>query len=131
MAKAFADPTRQRIVSLLEEQPATTKQLAEAPGPEAGGDCPPPQGARGGRVRAGGAHPTDQGHYEEVPREHPPPNNLLGAQLLPASVAGYFTEKVLELVKGFEVDPVPGERVYAFLGAVFLTNQPELPEEES
>ena len=51
--------------------------------------------------------------------------------LIPASVAGYFAEKIFELAKGFEVDPVLGKRVYAFLGAVFLTNQPELPEEES
>jgi hypothetical protein len=40
-------------------------------------------------------------------------------------------QKVLELAKGFEVDPVPGERVYAFLGTVVLTIQPELPEVES
>ena len=42
--------------------------------------------------------------------------------LIPAPVAGYFSEKALKLAKGFEVDPAPGQRVYAFLGAVFLTN---------
>src|SRR5215203_1055831 len=104
---ACADPARQRIMSLLFEQPATTNP-----------------------VLADGAHPTDQGHYGEVLREHPRPNNLLGAQLLLASAAGYFAEKVLELTKGFKVDPVPGERVYAFLGAVFLTN-PNCPRKRA
>ncbi len=45
--------------------------------------------------------------------------------LNPASVAGFIAEKVLEVANGLEVDPVPGERLYAVLGGGFLTNQPE------
>lgn len=42
-----------------------------------------------------------------------------------------FWERVLELVIEFrELESAPGERVYGFLGAVFLTDLPELPDEE-
>jgi hypothetical protein len=105
---------------MLFEQPTTTKQLAEAPGPAAEGDHPQLQGARGGRGRARGVHLTDQSHYGEVLLEDLPPKNLLGAQLLPASVVEYSAEKVLKLAKGLEADPLLGDRVHALLGAVPL-----------
>lgn len=31
----------------------------------------------------------------------------------------------LKLAKGFRIDSVPGQRVYSFLGTLFLTNQSE------
>jgi hypothetical protein len=50
---------------------------------------------------------------------------------IPASRVEEFARKVFALAEEFgEFEPVPGERVYAFLAAVFPSNQPELPEDE-
>ncbi|TCJ14872.1 transcriptional regulator [Rubrobacter taiwanensis] len=50
---------------------------------------------------------------------------------IPASKAEEFNRKVLELADEFSsYESVPGERVYGFLAAVYLTDLPELPEEE-
>lgn len=169
--KAFADPTRQRIVNLLYERAATTKQLAGALGHLPGSiahHLKVLEGAgfvrvvRTRQVRAitekyyGNTHRqvvfSDRNFswQKEMPRaerafllrqafeefeadaEHGDPRlNMFTYDhaRIPESVAGDFAERVLELAKEFEFDPVPGERVYAFLAAVFLTNQPELPEE--
>ena len=169
--KAFADRTRQRIVNLLFERAATTKQLAEALGQKPGAIAHHLKVLEGAGfvrvVRTRQVRAITEKYYgntyrqitfsgrkfswhDELPEVHPaflirqaleeyeidtgedPRVNMSTYEhaRIPASVAGDFAEKVLELAKEFEIDPVPGERVYAFLGAVFLTNQPELPEEE-
>jgi DNA-binding transcriptional ArsR family regulator len=50
---------------------------------------------------------------------------------IPASKAGEYRRRVSELADEFgEEASVPGERVYGFLAQVYLTNLPELFEEE-
>ena len=169
--KAFADPTRQRIVNLLYERAATTKQLSEALGQLPGSiahHLKVLEGAglvrvvRTRKVRAitekyyGNAYrrvvfsDRDFSWREELPEVEPtfmvrqaleefdfetrnedPRLNMsfYGHARIPASRAGDFAERVLELAREFEFEHVPGEKVYAFLAAVFLTNQPELPED--
>ncbi|MGH3087920.1 MAG: ArsR/SmtB family transcription factor [Rubrobacteraceae bacterium] len=68
---------------------------------------------------------------------HPGPDDAqIGGSTLqhariPEERAQEFWERVLELVIEFrELESVPGERVYGFLGAVFLTDLPELPDDE-
>lgn len=47
---------------------------------------------------------------------------------IPAEEAGEFRRRVLELADEFAgFESVPGEKVYAFLGGVYLTDLPELP----
>ena len=67
--------------------------------------------------------------YEETDQEH----EVLTFRRarIPAEKAWEFRRRVLELAQEFaDQESVPGERVYGFLGAVLLTNLPELPEEE-
>ena len=169
--KAFADPTRQRIVNLLYERAATTKQLAEALGQLPGSiahhlkvleKAGLVRVVRTRRVRAimekyygntyrrvvfsdrdfswredlPGVEPTFMvrqalEEFDFETRHDDPRLNMsfYGHARIPASRAGDFAERVLELAEEFEFEHVPGEKVYAFLAAVFLTNQPELPEE--
>lgn len=173
--KAFADPTRQRIVSLLYERAATGKQLAVALGVSpgtVGHHLKVLEGAglirvvRTRRVRAmtekyyGNTYRrvTFTGRHfawnEELPGVEPMfmlrqaldeydtsalrergsvgevvPMSSLAHARVPASRAEEFGKKVAELAEEFEVEPVPGERVYAFVAAVFRTNLPEIPEE--
>ena len=50
---------------------------------------------------------------------------------IPASQAEEFSRRLLELADEFtELETVPGERVYGLLAGLFLTNLPELPDEE-
>jgi DNA-binding transcriptional ArsR family regulator len=50
---------------------------------------------------------------------------------IPASRAEEFSGRLLELADEFtELETVPGERVYGLLAGLFLTNLPELPDEE-
>jgi DNA-binding transcriptional ArsR family regulator len=50
---------------------------------------------------------------------------------IPAEKAQEFTRRVSELADEFaDFESVPGEKVYGFLAQVYLTNLPELPEEE-
>ena len=67
--------------------------------------------------------------YEETDRERE--ILTLRHARIPASKAGEFRRRVSELADEFgEEESVPGERVYGFLAQVYLTNLPELPEEE-
>ena len=173
--KAFADPTRQRIVSLLYERAATGKQLAGALGVSPGTvghhlgvleEAGLVRVVRTRRVRAmtekyfGNTYRrvTFTGRNfawnEELPEVEPMfmlrqaldeydasalqeqksvgeivPMSSLAHARVPASRAEAFGRRVAELAEEFEVEPVPGERVYAFVAAVFRTNLPELPEE--
>ena len=50
---------------------------------------------------------------------------------IPASKAREFRRRVSDLADEFaDLQSTPGERVYGFLAQVYLTNLPELPEEE-
>lgn len=50
---------------------------------------------------------------------------------IPASQAEEFSRRLLELADEFtDLETVPGERVYALLAGLFLTDLPELPDEE-
>ena len=50
---------------------------------------------------------------------------------IPASRAEEFSRRLLELADEFtDLETVPRERVYGLLAGLFLTNLPELPEEE-
>lgn len=173
--KAFADSTRHRIVSLLYERAATTKQLAEALGQKPGSIAHHLKVLEGVGfvrvVRTRQVRAITEKYYgntyrrltlsgrnfswkEDLPEispqfmlqramdeyEHPAEEEIRGDTIVPSSViqharvpeamAGEFAMKVVELAKEFEFAPVPGERVYAFIGAVFRTNLPELPEDE-
>lgn len=173
--KAFADPTRQRIVSLLYERAATGKQLAGALGVSPGTvghhlrvleEAGLVRVVRTRRVRAvtekyfGNTYRrvTFTGRNfswrEELPEvelffqlqqamdeydqsalsEGLPvgailPSSVLAHARVPASEAEKFVAKIVELAEEFEMDPAPGEGVYAFVAAVFRTNLPELPED--
>ena len=173
--KAFADPTRQRIVSLLYERAATGKQLAGALGVSPGTvghhlkvleEAGLVRVVRTRRVRAmtekyfGNTYRRvtftgrnfawreelpgvesmfmlrqaldeydESALQEEKSEGEILPASVLGHARVPASHAEEFARRVTELVDQFEVEPVPGERVYAFVAAVFRTNLPELPEE--
>ena len=174
--KAVADPTRQRIMSLLFERAATTKQLAEALGQLPGTIAHHLKVLEGVGfvrvVRTRQVRAITEKYYgntyrrltltarnfswqEELPEMDPyfhfqqaaneydfsalsgekPPGTLIPMSVLqhariPASRAEKFARKVIELAEEFEQESVPGERVYAFLGSVFLTNLPELPGDE-
>lgn len=67
--------------------------------------------------------------YEEKPEGTLLPTSALGHARVPEARAEEFARRIAGLVEEFEVEPVPGERVYAFVAAVFRTNLPELPEE--
>ena len=173
--KAYADPTRQRIVSLLYERAATGKQLAGALGVSpgtVGHHLRVLEGAglvrvvRTRRVRAmtekyyGNTYRrvTFTGRNfawkEELPGVDSMfmlrqaldqydesalhegglegeilPMSALGHARVPASHAEEFARRLVALTEEFEVEPVPGERVYALVAAVFRTNLPELPDE--
>lgn len=173
--KAFADPTRQRIVSLLYERAATGKQLAGVLGVSPGTvghhlrvleEAGLIRVVRTRRVRAmtekyyGNTYRrvtfTGRGFawneelpgvdsmfmlrqaldeydetalYEEKPEDALLPTSVLAHARVPASHAEEFARRVVALTEEFEVEPVPGERAYAFVAAVFRTNLPELPEE--
>ncbi len=173
--KAFADSTRQRIVSLLYERAATGKQLSGALGVSPGTvghhlrvleEACLVRVVRTRRVRA-----MTEKYYgntyrrvtftarnfswrEELPVVEPffqlrqamdeydqsalseglpvgeiLPSSVLAHARVPASEAEKFAAKIVELAEEFAVDPVPGERVYAFVSAVFRTNLLELPED--
>lgn len=175
--RAVADPTRQRIVSLLYERAATTKQLAGALGLSPGTvghhlkvleEAGLVRVVRTRRVRAmtekyyGNVYRrvTFTGRNfswrEELPEVDPMfmlqqardeydasalyeekrpdallPMSTFGHARVPVSRAEEFARRVVELTEEFEdVEPVPGERVYAFVAAVFRTNLPELPDED-
>jgi hypothetical protein len=50
---------------------------------------------------------------------------------IPASRAEEFSRRLLELADEFtDLETVPGERVYGLLAGLFLTDLPELPDEE-
>jgi DNA-binding transcriptional ArsR family regulator len=70
---------------------------------------------------------------DAVPR--PPETEVSGSTLryarIPTERAREFQRRVLELADEFGGhESVSGEKVYAFLGGVFLTDLPELPEDE-
>ena len=73
-----------------------------------------------------------QAMNERVIPEVPPVGiNTLRHARIPASRAEEFSRRVLELADEFtELETVPGERVYGLVAGVFLTNLPELPDEE-
>ena len=55
----------------------------------------------------------------------------IGHARIPASKAQEFRQRIEELMREFrDLESVPGERVYGFLGAVYLTDLPEIPEED-
>lgn len=65
----------------------------------------------------------------------PPGTEVSGSTLryarIPAEKAREFQRRVLDLADEFGgYESVSGEKVYAFLGGVFLTDLPELPEDE-
>jgi hypothetical protein len=50
---------------------------------------------------------------------------------IPASRAEEFSKRLLELADEFtDLETLPGERVYALLAGLFLTDLPELPGDE-
>ena len=50
---------------------------------------------------------------------------------VPASKAEEFTRRLLELADEFaDLESVPGEKVYGLIAGTYLTDLPELPEEE-
>jgi DNA-binding transcriptional ArsR family regulator len=62
---------------------------------------------------------------------HPDLSSTLRHARIPAAKAEEFNRKMLELADEFSgYESVPGERVYGFLGSVFLTDLPELPDED-
>ena len=174
--RAFADPTRQRIVNLLFERAASTKQLAEALGQSPGRIAHHLKVLEGVGfvrvVRTRQVRAITEKYYgntyrtvrftsrnfswkEELPGLEPffllqqaideydrsalsketmpdsvVPLSLMEHARVPVSRAEEFAEKLLELAKEFETEPVAGERVYAFVAAVYPTNLPELPEEK-
>jgi DNA-binding transcriptional ArsR family regulator len=55
----------------------------------------------------------------------------LGHARIPADKAQEFADRVKELAEEFRsLEQVPGERVYGFIGGVYLTDLPEIPAEE-
>jgi len=55
----------------------------------------------------------------------------LGHARVPADRAQEFADRVKELAEEFRsLKRVPGERVYGFIGGVYLTDLPEIPAEE-
>ena len=55
----------------------------------------------------------------------------LGHARVPANRAQEFADRVKELAEEFRsLKRVPGERVYGFIGGVYLTDLPEIPAEE-
>lgn len=55
----------------------------------------------------------------------------LGHARLPASKAEEFKQRIAEIMEEFrEMESEPGEKVYGFLAQIYLTNLPELPDEE-
>ncbi|QIN82640.1 helix-turn-helix domain-containing protein [Rubrobacter tropicus] len=173
--KAFADPTRQRVVNLLYERAATTKQLAGALGQSPGRMAHHLKVLEGVGlvrvVRTRQVRAITEKYYgntyrrvnftargfswrENLPELEPffllrqaideydrsaleverrpgavAPMSLVEHARVPASRADEFAAKVLELAKEFESDPVPGERVWGFVAAVYPTDLPELPED--
>ena len=67
--------------------------------------------------------------YEEKAEGALLPASALGHARVPEARAEEFARRIAGLVEEFEAEPVPGERVYAFVAAVFRTNLPELPDE--
>ncbi len=60
-----------------------------------------------------------------------PTGDTLRHARIPAEKAKEFHRRMLEMADEFsEYESVPGERVYAFLAGVYLTDLPELPGEE-
>jgi DNA-binding transcriptional ArsR family regulator len=54
----------------------------------------------------------------------------LGHARIPASKAEEFKRRVADVMEEFrDMDSEPGERVYGFLAQVYLTNLPEVPDE--
>lgn len=178
--RAVADPTRQKIMELLRERAATTKELAQAFGMKPGAIAHHLKvleevgfvrvvktrqvraitekyyGNTYRRLNFTGRHfswseeipeISPQFHLEQAMAEYEFPDldrlgedgegeersvpmSTLAHARIPAKRAEEFSRRVLELSEEFvEEEPVAGERVYAFLGSVFLTNLPELPEE--
>lgn len=67
--------------------------------------------------------------YEETDQEHE--ITTLRHARIPASKVKEFRRRVSDLADEFgDEESVPGEKVYGFLAQVYLTNLPELPEEE-
>lgn len=181
--RAVADPTRQKIMQLLRERAATTKELAQAFGMKPGAIAHHLKvleevgfvrvvktrqvraitekyyGNTYRRLNFTGRHFSwseeipeinPQFHLEQAMAEYEFPDrdssgeyggedggekmkslpmSTLAHARIPQERVEEFSRRVLELSEEFlEEDPVPGERVYAFLGSVFLTNLPELPE---
>src|SRR5215211_7713535 len=57
--------------------------------------------------------------------------STLGHARIPADKAQEFADRVKELAEEFRsLEQVPGERVYGFIGGVYLTDLPEIPAEE-
>jgi DNA-binding transcriptional ArsR family regulator len=66
-----------------------------------------------------------------IPEVPPVGTTTLRHARIPASRAEEFSGRLLELADEFtELETVPGERVYGLLAGLFLTNLPELPDEE-
>ena len=170
--RAYGDPTRQRIMSLLSERAATTKQLAGTLGKPVGGighhlkvllEAGFVRVVRTRQVRA-----ITEKYYGRVARrtdfspEHFAPSSswdgglppyfplrqaidefdrgqpygeLLPAFVLqharvPASRAEELAGRMIELAEEFKHEVNPGEKVYGLVAGVYLTDLPEMPEEE-
>lgn len=56
--------------------------------------------------------------------------STLARARIPAGKAQEFADRVMELAEEFRsLESVPGERVYGFIGGLYLTDLPEIPEE--
>lgn len=178
--RAVADPTRQRILQLLRERAATTKQLAQALGMRPGAighhlkvleevgfvrvvdtrqvraitekyygntyrrlnftarhfswteEIPEisPQFHLEQAMAEYEAPDLDVAEDREADTERIVPMSSLTHARIPREKAEEFARRVMELAEEFDQEPVPGEKVYAFLASVFPTNLPELPEDE-
>jgi DNA-binding transcriptional ArsR family regulator len=66
-----------------------------------------------------------------IPEEPAVGVSTLGHARIPADKAQEFADRVKELAEEFRgLERVPGERVYGFIGGVYMTDLPEIPAEE-
>lgn len=92
-------------------------------------------------VEGGAGSPEPFLFYRQAMGEHADPGtdpghgfpnfSTLRHARVPAEKAKEFAGRVLDLAEEFaRYEGVPGERVYGFVAGVFLTDLPELPEED-
>lgn len=156
--KALGDPLRMKILGLLRERAATTSQLAQALEVPIGTMGHHLQVlARAGLIRivrtrqvraitekyygctarslVSRSDDQQEDLMRQAMREYVPspdgeglPLYLLRHARIPAEQAREFARRLEALAAEFAGEGGPGNRVYGFLGAVYLTDWPELPE---